>query len=34
MDPQQITKETQGRAGSWVRNHDQYTTRELTGGRS
>jgi hypothetical protein len=34
MDPQEITEEPQDRAGSWVRRHDEYTPRELAGGRS
>jgi hypothetical protein len=34
MDPQQITEKPQDRTGSWVRRHDEYTPRELAGGRS
>ena len=34
MDPQEITEERQDRTGSWVRRQDEYTPRELAGGRS
>ena len=34
MDPQEITEEPQDRTSSLVRRHDEYTPRELAGGRS
>ena len=34
MNPQDITEEPQDRTGPWVRRHDQYTPRDLAGGRS
>ena len=34
MDRQEMTEEPQGRTGSGVRRHDEYTQHELGGGRS